>query len=75
MNGLLFTTKICPRCPAAKQYLSKFNNIEHIDAQENTALTKKYGIRTVPSLVLLDNEELKQILNYTDIMNFKGEGL
>ena len=49
---LLFTTKTCPNCPAAKANLEK-RGIAYkiVDAMENQDLAQKYGIMSVPTLV------------------------
>lgn len=52
---ILFTTKTCPRCPEAKSKLEG-ENILLIDAMENMELAEKYGIRSVPTLVLLNGD-------------------
>ena len=50
---LLFTTKTCPNCPGAKRQLTAAG-IEYkvIDAEEQSALSQKYGIKSVPTLVV-----------------------
>jgi ribonucleoside-triphosphate reductase len=51
-NTLLFTTKTCPNCPAAKKHLQAANvAYEMVDAEENAELAAKYGIMAVPTLV------------------------
>ena len=49
---ILFTTKTCPNCPAAKANLER-RGIAYkiVDANENQELAQKYGIMSVPSLV------------------------
>ena len=50
---MLFTTKTCPNCPNAKRQLNNAGIIYKIvDAEEQTALTEKYGIKSVPTLVV-----------------------
>ena len=49
---LLFTTKTCPNCRAAKQMLDKAGiSYTVIDAEENTELSLKYNISQAPSIV------------------------
>ena len=49
---ILFTTKTCPNCPAAKANLeSKGIAYKVVDAMENQELAQKYGIMGVPALV------------------------
>ena len=49
---ILFTTKTCPNCPAAKANLEK-KGIAYkvVDAMENQELAQKYGVMSVPTLV------------------------
>ncbi len=49
---MLFTTKTCPNCRAAKQMLDKAGiSYTVIDAEENIELSKKYKIAQAPTLV------------------------
>jgi len=49
---LLFTTKTCPNCPAAKANLEKHGiAYKVVDAMEDQALAQKYGVMSVPTLV------------------------
>ena len=43
----LFTTKTCPNCKAAKEFL-KDVDYQIIDAEENEEMSDKYGIMTLP---------------------------
>lgn len=52
---ILFTTKSCPRCPEAKKKLEG-QDVIFVDAMENMEDAEKYGIRSVPTLVLLNSE-------------------
>jgi glutaredoxin len=56
---LLFTTQICPKCPAAKKLLEDRKiKYELIDASEPKGLemARKFQIMQVPTLVILDGE-------------------
>jgi len=49
---LLFTTKTCPNCRAAKQMLDKAGiSYKVIDAEENADLSVKYDVRQAPTIV------------------------
>ena len=49
---LLFTTKTCPNCRAAKQMLDKAGiSYKVIDAEENSDLSIKYDVRQAPTIV------------------------
>lgn len=66
---ILFTTNSCPRCPEAKERL-KDENVEMIDAHENMDLAVKYGIRSVPSLVVVDGDEHESFFGIEGIEKF-----
>jgi len=55
INGMLFTTPTCGFCPAAKQHLSKFDNVEIKDATTETELVSTYRLMSVPTLVLAND--------------------
>lgn len=68
---MLFERKTCPNCKMADKLLtSKGINFIKIDAEENVDLTKQYGIKTAPTLVIESNGEQKIIVN---LSNIKGE--
>ena len=69
---ILFTTKVCPNCPRAKEELKDID-VEHLDAHENMELTQKYGIRTVPAQVVIDGGQHKKYSGINDIIRFKNE--
>jgi ribonucleoside-triphosphate reductase len=49
---ILFTTKTCPNCPAAKANLEKMGiAYKIVDAMESQDLAQKYGVMSVPTLV------------------------
>ena len=62
MDHLLFTTPQCPNCPSAKTLLNA-KGIEFVvvDASTPEGLDKarKYGVGSVPSLIILENEEIR----------------
>ena len=62
---LLFGTKTCPNCKMAKKLLEK-NKItyEFVDAEDMPDLTKKYGVKKAPTLVVNGkNQELIENLS------------
>jgi ribonucleoside-triphosphate reductase len=68
---ILFGRKTCPNCKMADQLLTKKGvQFEKIDAEENVELTKKYGIKTAPTMIVIKNGEAKQVVN---LSNIKGE--
>ncbi|TDT71861.1 ribonucleoside-triphosphate reductase class III catalytic subunit [Hypnocyclicus thermotrophus] len=69
----LFTTNTCPNCPTAKEKLKTHKDIIHIDAHENMDLAVKYGVRSVPSLVIVnDNDEFEQFFGLSGIEKYIG---
>ncbi len=65
----LFTTKTCPNCKAAKEYL-KEENYQLIDAEENTELAEKYGVMQAPTLVVVENGAAKKYVNASNIKQY-----
>jgi len=72
-KGLLFTTKSCPNCPRAKEELEGIDHIEHVNAHENMELVEKYGIRAVPTLVIVDGNKFKNYHGLDNILKYKEE--
>lgn len=52
MKKMLFTSPTCKYCVPAKEMLSDDKDVEIINVMENEALAVKYGIRSVPTLVV-----------------------
>lgn len=52
----LFTTKTCPNCKLAKEYLGSMNYIV-MDAEENAELALKYKVRQAPTLVRVNKDQ------------------
>ena len=65
----LFTTKTCPNCKLAKEYLKDFKYIL-IDAEENMELANKYGIMQAPTLVIVEGDKVKKYVNASRIKQF-----
>ncbi len=65
----LFTTKTCPNCKLAKEYLKNVS-YELIDAEENQELAMKYGIMQAPTLVVVNGNEVKKYPNASRIKQF-----
>lgn len=69
-NGVyLFTTKTCPNCKLAKNYL---NGVDYqvIDAVENAELTERLGILQAPTLVVVDGDKVQMFSNVSEIRVF-----
>ncbi len=69
-NGIyLFTTKTCPNCKIAKQFL-KDENYQVVDAEEHPELTDVYGIMQAPTLVIVNNGEVHKFVNASNIKKY-----
>ncbi|MBR4882066.1 MAG: thioredoxin family protein, partial [Clostridia bacterium] len=68
---MLFTTKTCPNCKAAKAMLDKAGiAYEVVDAEENADLAKQFAIMQAPTLVIADNEKFEKITNLSNVKKF-----
>ena len=65
----LFTTKTCPNCKLAKEYLKGINYLL-IDAEENMELAAKYGVMQAPTLVVVQGDQFKKYVNASRIKQF-----
>ena len=67
---LLFGTKTCPNCKIAKKLLEK-NNVtyEFVDAEDMPDLTKKYGVKKAPTLVV-NGKDQELIENLSNIKKY-----
>lgn len=70
---ILFTTKTCPNCHVAKEYLNKDIMIEVIDAEEEAHLTEKYEIRTAPTLIVVNNDTVNKYSGLSSIRKYADE--
>lgn len=65
----LFTTKTCPNCKLAKEYL-KNEQYVLIDAEENMELAGRYGVMQAPTLVVVNEEDYKKYVNVSNIKKY-----
>ncbi|WP_434311500.1 ribonucleoside triphosphate reductase [Hominifimenecus sp. rT4P-3] len=65
----LFTTKTCPNCRIAKEFL-KGEEYTLIDAEEEQDLVMKYGIRQAPTFVVDDGQNPKIYVNASNIRKY-----
>ena len=65
----LFTTKTCPNCKLAKEYLRDENYIA-VDAEENAELVARYGVMQAPTLVVVDGDSYKKYVNASNIKRY-----
>lgn len=68
----LFTTKTCPNCKLAKEYLKNENYIL-IDAEENMELSARYQIMQAPTLVVVDGGEYTKYVGAGNIKKYANE--
>jgi len=65
---LLFGTKTCPNCKMAEKLLDKAKvNYKFVDAEEKVELTKKYGVKQAPTLVIVNGDKVETIANLSNI--------
>ena len=71
-GAYLFTTKTCPNCRVAKQFL---NGVEYqtIDAEENPELETSLGVMQAPTLVLVTDGKIQKYVNASNIRKFTEE--
>ncbi len=71
---MLFGTKTCPNCKMADTLLKKAKiDFEHIDAEENKELTKQFGIKQAPTLVIIKDKKVEKIVNLSNIKKYISE--
>lgn len=68
----LFTTKTCPNCKLAKEYLKDVAYIP-IDAEENMELAVRYGVMQAPTLVVASGDSYKKYVNASNIKKYALE--
>ena len=73
LDGLyLFTTKTCPNCHSAKEYL-KGATYAIVDAEENPDLTRKFSIMQAPTLVEIKEGKAQKYVNASNIKRYAEE--
>ncbi|MBQ6787646.1 MAG: ribonucleoside triphosphate reductase [Lachnospiraceae bacterium] len=65
----LFTTKTCPNCKLAKEYL-KDVDYTIVDAEENAELAIQYGVMQAPTLVIVAGQSRQKYVNVSDIKKY-----
>ncbi|MBQ9135384.1 MAG: ribonucleoside triphosphate reductase, partial [Lachnospiraceae bacterium] len=65
----LFTTKTCPNCKLAKEYLQGVE-YEIINAEENMELAQRFGVMQAPTLVVVSGDEYKKYVNASNIKKY-----
>lgn len=76
MKIIKFGAPWCPSCKTQDRELDKIDGIEvqKVNVDEDNTLAVKYGVRSLPTILLLDSEEvIKKFTGYTkaeEIMKF-----
>lgn len=65
----LFTSKTCPNCKLAKDYL-KDMPYEAVDAEENLNLAREFGVMQAPTLVVIRDGQPEKYVNASNIKKF-----
>ncbi|HKM33314.1 MAG TPA: ribonucleoside triphosphate reductase [Lachnospiraceae bacterium] len=65
----LFTTKTCPNCKLAKEYL-KGQKYMLIDAEENIELAQRYQVMQAPTLVVVEDDQYRKYVNTSNIKKY-----
>ena len=68
----LFTTKTCPNCRLAKEYLKDVDYIP-VDAQENAQLAQRFGVMQAPTLVVANGDSFTRYANASNIRRYAQE--
>jgi ribonucleoside-triphosphate reductase len=71
-NILLFTTKTCPNCRLAKEYLKDVDYVI-VDAEENSQLAVEYGVMQAPTLVVVAGQSSQKYVNVSNIKKYAQE--
>lgn len=65
----LFTTKACPNCKQAKEYLQGEQYVT-VDAEENMELAYRYGVMQAPTLVVVNGDDFSKYVNISNIRKY-----
>ena len=65
----LFTTKTCPNCRSAKEFLKGWD-YQIIDAEEHPELAEKFSIMQAPTLVIVRDGIVQKFANASNIRKF-----
>ena len=65
MGVLFFTADWCHPCEAMKSYIYKYSGkipIKTIDVEKDSRTPARYGVRGLPTLIILDGEKVKDVI-------------
>ena len=71
---VLFATRTCPNCNAAKMFLDKAGiQYEVVIADDNPDLCDAYEVRQAPTLVVTSGDSVQKIVNVSNIRKYISE--
>ena len=71
---ILFSTKTCPNCKMAANFLDKSGiAYEKVYAEDQPQLAEEYSIKQAPTLIVIRNGEAQKIVNVSNIKKFIDE--
>ncbi|TCT14377.1 ribonucleoside-triphosphate reductase class III catalytic subunit [Natranaerovirga pectinivora] len=65
----LFTTKTCPNCHVAKDFL-KNDNVQVLDSEDYMELVNQYSIKNAPTLVVVNEGKVNKYIGLSDIKKY-----
>ena len=67
----LFGKKTCPNCKVAETLLNKSKiSYKKIDAEEEVLMAQEFGIKSAPTLIVIENGKIKKIGNVSNIKKY-----
>ena len=71
---ILFATRTCPNCRMARTFLDNAGiAYDEVFADEDEAMSDKYGIRQAPTLVVESGGKMEKIINVSNIRKYINE--
>ena len=71
---ILFATRTCPNCRMARTFLDNAGiAYDEVYADEDEAMSDKYGIRQAPTLVVESGGKMEKIINVSNIRKYINE--
>lgn len=71
MKYLFFSSKHCVPCQSIKPQILKHPQIEIIDVEKQNELAAKFGVMSIPTLLILDdNDSVEQQIDGAKISKF-----
>lgn len=65
----LFTTRTCPNCSLAKEYLKEEKYVL-VDAEDNPELARRYHVMQAPTLVVIQGKKQQKYVNVSNIKKY-----